>query len=106
VTGDGDNVLIPDSKDPDGPGVSFTRAEWPDFVAGAKDGDFDSLLTPPARCLVGSIRLTFEADQPRRPAGPGAGPACPAQGTGELPLCNFFCNSHGREPDRMVQADM
>lgn len=34
-------VLVRDSKDPDGPVLSFTRAEWSAFLAGAKAGEFD-----------------------------------------------------------------
>ncbi len=32
---------VRDSKNPDGPSLSFTAAEWDAFVAGAKDGEFD-----------------------------------------------------------------
>ena len=34
-------VLVRDSKDPDGPVLSFTRAEWSAFLAGCKAGEFD-----------------------------------------------------------------
>lgn len=34
-------VLVRDSKDPDGEQLSFTRAEWAGFLAGAKAGEFD-----------------------------------------------------------------
>jgi len=30
-----------DSKDPDGPKLVFTPAEWAAFVAGVRDGEFD-----------------------------------------------------------------
>jgi len=40
VARDGDAVLLRDSKDPDGPVLRFTRAEWDAFVLGAKDGEF------------------------------------------------------------------
>ncbi|MBL7260993.1 DUF397 domain-containing protein [Paractinoplanes lichenicola] len=33
-------VLIRDSKDPEGPALSFSEAEWLAFVAGVKAGDF------------------------------------------------------------------
>ena len=33
--------LMRDSKDPDGPVLAFTAAEWEAFVAGVKDGEFD-----------------------------------------------------------------
>ncbi len=32
---------VRDSKQPDGPVLSFTPAEWTAFVAGARDGEFD-----------------------------------------------------------------
>ena len=36
-----DGVAVRDSKDPDGPALLFTPAEWNAFVGGAKDGEFD-----------------------------------------------------------------
>ncbi|HUC56550.1 MAG TPA: DUF397 domain-containing protein [Streptosporangiaceae bacterium] len=33
--------LLRDSKDPDGPKLAFTTAEWDAFIAGVKDGEFD-----------------------------------------------------------------
>lgn len=36
-----DGVAIRDSKNPDGPHLSFTRPEFDAFVGGAKDGEFD-----------------------------------------------------------------
>jgi len=33
-------VLVRDAKDPDGPVLRFTRAEWIAFVGGIEDGDF------------------------------------------------------------------
>ncbi|MCM3884309.1 DUF397 domain-containing protein [Frankia sp. R82] len=32
---------VRDSKQPDGPVLSFTPTEWAAFVAGARDGEFD-----------------------------------------------------------------
>lgn len=32
---------IRDSKDPNGPALIFTAAEWRAFIAGAQDGEFD-----------------------------------------------------------------
>jgi hypothetical protein len=32
---------VRDSKDPDGPALRFTAAEWSAFVAGTRDGEFD-----------------------------------------------------------------
>ena len=33
--------LMRDSKDPDGPKLAFTGAEWDAFLRGVKDGEFD-----------------------------------------------------------------
>ena len=33
--------LLRDSKDPEGPVLTFTRAEWDAFVAGVRSGDFE-----------------------------------------------------------------
>lgn len=35
------SVAVRDSKDPAGPVLTFTPAEWTAFIAGAKDGEFD-----------------------------------------------------------------
>jgi hypothetical protein len=32
---------VRDSKNPSGPALVFTQAEWDAFVGGAKDGEFD-----------------------------------------------------------------
>jgi hypothetical protein len=37
-------VVMRDSKNPAGPILYFTEAEWDAFVAGVKDGEFDDLL--------------------------------------------------------------
>lgn len=34
-------IAVRDSKDPDGPVLVFTPAEWDAFIGGAKDGEFD-----------------------------------------------------------------
>lgn len=34
-------IAVRDSRDPAGPALIFTQAEWDAFVAGAKDGEFD-----------------------------------------------------------------
>jgi Domain of unknown function (DUF397) len=34
-------ITIRDAKNPDGPKLVFTPAEWQAFVAGVKDGEFD-----------------------------------------------------------------
>ncbi|MBG0825135.1 DUF397 domain-containing protein [Planomonospora sp. ID91781] len=36
-------VAVRDSKDPDGPKLLFTPAEWRAFVGGVKSGEFDSV---------------------------------------------------------------
>ncbi|MFD8531395.1 DUF397 domain-containing protein [Streptosporangium canum] len=36
-------VAVRDSKDPDGPALLFTPAEWRSFVGGVKSGAFDRL---------------------------------------------------------------
>jgi hypothetical protein len=38
---DGVHVAVRDSKNPDGPALIFTPAEWEAFIGGAKDGEFD-----------------------------------------------------------------
>jgi hypothetical protein len=37
----GDAIAVRDSKNPQGPALIFTQAEWDAFVGGAKDGEFD-----------------------------------------------------------------
>jgi hypothetical protein len=37
----GDAIAVRDSKDPDGPVLTFTRGEWQAFLAGAVKGEFD-----------------------------------------------------------------
>ena len=37
----GDTIAVRDSKQPSGPVLLFTPAEWDAFVDGAKDGEFD-----------------------------------------------------------------
>jgi hypothetical protein len=34
-------IAVRDSRNPDGPALIFTPAEWDAFVGGAKDGEFD-----------------------------------------------------------------
>jgi predicted secreted Zn-dependent protease len=41
VARDGDMTLVRDSKDPRGPVLAFTAAEWAAFLAGVKAGEFD-----------------------------------------------------------------
>jgi hypothetical protein len=40
----GQAVHIADSKAPEGPILTYTPAEWQEFLAGAKNGDFDDLI--------------------------------------------------------------
>ncbi len=37
----GAGVLVRDSKDPEGPSLHFTPAEWSAFIEGANSGEFD-----------------------------------------------------------------
>jgi hypothetical protein len=37
-------VAVRHSKDPGGPVLRYTRAEWAAFVSGVKDGEFDDLV--------------------------------------------------------------
>ena len=39
----GDSVLFGDPEKPGGPVFSYTVAEWKDFLAGVKLGDFDDI---------------------------------------------------------------
>jgi hypothetical protein len=41
----GEGFAIRNSRDPEGPALLFTPAEIAAFVLGARDGDFDDLLT-------------------------------------------------------------
>jgi hypothetical protein len=44
-----DMVAMRDSKDPDGHVLIYTAAEWVEFLAGAKDGDFDDVCAVPSK---------------------------------------------------------
>jgi hypothetical protein len=39
----GDSVVFGDTAQPDGPVYAYTRAEWKEFLVGAKLGDFDDI---------------------------------------------------------------
>ncbi len=39
----GNRILIGDSKTPDGPVLTYSRAEWKEFLEGVRKGDFDDL---------------------------------------------------------------
>lgn len=43
VAGYDTRALVRDSKDPAGPILVFTKAEWQAFLAGAKAGEFDAI---------------------------------------------------------------
>ena len=43
VAADGDAVMIGSSQ-PNGPVLSYSRAEWTAFVEGIRQGDFDDLI--------------------------------------------------------------
>lgn len=38
---DGQEILVRNSKDPDGPQLRFTLEEWKAFTLGVRDGEFD-----------------------------------------------------------------
>jgi predicted secreted Zn-dependent protease len=44
VAASGQAILIADSKQPEGPILSYSHDEWQQFVAGIKNGDFDDLV--------------------------------------------------------------
>lgn len=39
----GDQIVIGDSKNPDGPVLTYSRTEWHAFVDGVRQGDFDNV---------------------------------------------------------------
>jgi hypothetical protein len=41
IAWNGDEVVVVDTKRPDGAGLRFTSEEWRAFVAGVKAGEFD-----------------------------------------------------------------
>jgi hypothetical protein len=43
--GSGCDVAVRNSRDPEGPALIYTRAEMRAFILGAKDGDFDDLMS-------------------------------------------------------------
>jgi hypothetical protein len=43
VARDGDSVVFGKTSQPDGPVFVYTRAEWREFLVGAKLGDFDEI---------------------------------------------------------------
>ncbi|MFC7732456.1 DUF397 domain-containing protein [Actinomadura keratinilytica] len=59
-------VVMRDAKNPDGPILYFTEAEWDAFIAGVKDGEFDDLLEEEPR---------RSRPRPRRSARCGCRPA-------------------------------
>jgi hypothetical protein len=44
VASQGDNIIIGDSKHPNGPVLTYSSVEWKMFVEGIRKGDFDELL--------------------------------------------------------------
>lgn len=40
-----DMIVIGDTKNPNGPVLAYSRAEWVAFVTGIRAGDFDDLLS-------------------------------------------------------------
>jgi hypothetical protein len=59
---DSGEVALRNSRDPHGPALIFSHTEMAAFLAGAKDGEFDSLTTlaTPLACAA-----VFENDPPR-----------------------------------------
>jgi hypothetical protein len=45
VRHDQDRILIRDSKDPQGPVLSFTAEKWRAFTVGVRGGEFDQEMT-------------------------------------------------------------
>jgi hypothetical protein len=43
VTRQGDNVIFGNTSQPGGPVYAYTRAEFKEFIAGVKLGDFDDI---------------------------------------------------------------
>ena len=43
VARNGDSVVFGNTQDPQGPVYMYTAAEWHQFVAGVKQGDFDGV---------------------------------------------------------------
>ncbi len=41
----GGEIAVRNSRDPDGPALIYTSAEIAAFILGARDGDFDNLIT-------------------------------------------------------------
>jgi len=39
----GDSVVFGDRNEPDGPVISYTAADWNEFLTGVKRGDFDDI---------------------------------------------------------------
>ena len=39
-----ESIVIGDTKHPDGPVLSYDRAEWMAFMEGIRQGDFDDLI--------------------------------------------------------------
>ena len=37
-------ILVRNSRDPEGPILAFTKAEWVAFIIGAKAGEFDAIV--------------------------------------------------------------
>ena len=42
---DGSGIAVRNSRNPEGPALIYTAAEIAAFILGAKDGDFDDLIT-------------------------------------------------------------
>jgi len=53
---EGTEVLVRDSKNPDGPVLEFTAAEWDAFLAGLRNGEFDLDSPTPVQEELGRLR--------------------------------------------------
>lgn len=69
------NVAMRDARNPDGPELYFTPAEWKAFVLGARDGEFDLQPHEAEPEVLGVIALGREIDRIEREEGPEAAEA-------------------------------
>ncbi len=68
----GGEIAVRNSRFPGGPVLLYTQAEVAAFLAGAKDGEFDGMVTGlsggTAGSLVGGVADLSHAGEPGRPA--------------------------------------
>ena len=63
-------ITMRDSKDPDGPVLTFTPDEWKAFTLGVQDGEFDVEDDSPAASAPGNPGPDPAGELPVRPATP------------------------------------